>query len=351
MEMTVGESLIGGLSAVLLGAEIEELARRASGAYFEVERCYWEFGDIFKRAAGLWGSFDEGFFGGAEDGSADREVSLRDPGANGSFKASAAVGVEEFNYSAVLENVVYNAMRTSGAGYSDRFAYPAYYGYAANGLLELPGSSYGVADRVLGGAVFDEFDRDILESCLVYGNGAENSERSVWFNGADESGYLYIKASAEDLYYGLGGADSGLPEPPGSFDIAFGAAAWNSGSSARYETAQTGLAFGEDNWVAASLPRLIGFSEFSDVYGVSDMPRMSGDELVTLRNSAARVGASDSYSANAEISADSGLEFFGGNDAFYADDFRGAVDTDYITDYLVSGLKNALESGAEGVHS
>lgn len=352
--MIVGESLIGGFSAAeYLGTRIEELARRASGVYSEIERCYWEFGDIFGRGAWFGESPEDVFFGGAEDGSADREVSLRGLGANGSSAGAAAF----LDHSSVLENIVSDVMRTGGA---------------TNDLYELSGSaynSYSSGDRLYYD-MYDGYERDIIESCINFGDGYE--ERSAWFNGASEGGYQNIGISAEDLYYGLGGAEIGLPAPS---DIAFGAVTWNSSSLPRYETARTELAFGEDTWEASSLPRMIGsadnfdtlagsrsvfgenvweacsprmvgFSEFPDIYGELDIPRISGDELHLLRNSAA-----DGHSANAEISVKDGSEFFGGNEAFFADDVHDAYDLDYIIDYLVSGVKTALESGAEGVHS
>lgn len=328
MEMTVGESLLGGFSAAyLFGADIEELARRALGSRSELERCYWEFWDFFRRTKGLGRGFDLDCAGVAEECSADREVSLRDRGANVSFDEHAAL----MNYSAVLENIASNAAKTRGG---------EYFGYMAKTL----------SDNVFGG-----YERDIFESFLNFGNGEDNSERSVWFNGADKSGYLSIMARAEDLYYGLGGAESGLPAPP---DIAFEAVSWNSSSMPGFENvdnrnsaARTGLMSGEETWVASPLPRMIGSSGVFYNYGDFDMPRISREEIVSLRSSAARGGSEGMSSENAQMfSADGGSGFFGG-DASYAADVRDAFDFDDMIDYLASSMKTALESGAEGVHS
>lgn len=328
MEMTVGESLLGGFSAAaLFGAEIEELARRASGGYSELKRCYWEFGDFFRRTKGLGRGFDLDCAGVAEECSADREVSLRDRGANVSFDEHAAL----MNYSAALENIASNAAMTRGG---------EYFGYMAE----------TVSDNVFGG-----YERDIFESFLNFGNGEDNSERSVWFNGADKSGYLSIMARAEDLYYGLGGAESGLPAPR---EIAFGAVSRGLLSMSGVESAddqsfaaRAGLMSGGDALAASPLTCMIGSSGAFDNCGDHDMPRISREEIVSLRSSAARGGSEGMSSENAQMfSADGGSGFFGG-DASYAADVRDAFDFDDMIDYLASSMKTALESGAEGVHS
>lgn len=357
MEMTVGESLIGGCSAaVSLGAEIEELARRAAGTYSEIERCSWWFGDMFGRAAGT-GRVPGGYAGGAEgiaDRSADREVSEWDRGANGSSDKPAVFGAggaaEGLNYSAVLEKIVFDALRTGGA---------------ANGLYERSGTSYASYRSAFGDDILGGSERDILESCVRFGNGMagsfENSERSAWFNGAAEDGYLNVLLSAEDLYYGLGGTESGLPAPP---EIGFGAVVWEPSSSARFETAGVGgysaadgLMVGDEVRAASSLPRVIGSSGYSETYGALNV---SSDELISLRSCAARSDITGAYPENAEISADGGSEFFGSSEFFggeggYAAELGhgacGILDYDDIIDHLVSGVKNALESGAEGVFS
>lgn len=320
MEMTVGERLIGGFSgAAALGARIEELARRASEGFFVTEAGLRELAAMLRRG---------------ENGSGDREVSLWDRGADGFSRGLV------FDYQAAVENIVMGAV--NGYAYDDEFG---------------------------------EYERDILESRVSFGNGAaEASEKSEWFRGAAGSGYLNVEMSAADLYYGLGGAedpDLGLVEPP---NIAFGAEVWNSSSPPRLErvdnSAAGGLMFGADAREASSAARLIRVSGYSEVYGAFDMPQLSGDELVSLRNGAARGDTADIASAEAENRADGvsgafggesfyggsgfpkGSEFLGGEKEYAAGGgFRAADVTDYddIIDYLVNGVKVALESGAEGV--
>lgn len=318
MKMTVGESLLGGFSAAaLFGTDIEELARRALGGRSELERCYWEFWDFFRRTKGLGRGFDLDCAGVAEECSADREVSLRDRGANVSFDEHAAL----MNYSAVLENIASNAAKTRGG---------EYFGYMAKTL----------SDDVFGG-----YERDIFESFPSFGNGEDNSERSVWFNEACESGYPSIAAAAE----------SGLPAPR---EIAFGAVSRGLLSMLGVESAddqsfaaRAGLMSGGDALAASPLTCMIGSSGAFDNCGDHDMPRISREEIVSLRSSAARGGSEGMSSENAEMfSADGGSGFFGG-DASYAADVRDAFDFDDMIDYLASSMKTALESGAEGVHS
>lgn len=349
--------LIGGFfEAAAIGADIEELARRALDSYSQTAFRALGLWNILRRAAWSKIGFDAGLLSSGSDSSADREVNRSGRGTNVLFSVPGDIGISAGN--SALPGYATMSELTGVAVASPVYDFPSSVGGMVSGLTSgIPKLFDGFAPPLR--VEFAGSDARFSDTAPEYGSSALSVLKTVFKAVRNTEMPIVsdpIKGPAERIYRNV--LSDGLNDPQvfenfsffGS-DIPLSEVVGTGDDTSDNEkiityvplkrTSDPGIYPGVSGF--ALPPGLIESSAGSAFYnstGYLEMPEMPRDERILLRSAAVR------DRSNASEREQAGL--YRGEDRA---GIAGRVDLDEMIDYLANGVKTALESAAEGVHN